>query len=173
MPPKKRRVTRSRAKLAPTSAAAAAITAPPGRFCARMAAQLIDRDIETEYASKDEAHVGAARMIEFGERRQRLAEWMATHGPTIAADVAPLLDPAAAAAGVEAVPDAPFLYSYYYVHRDEVPTGVSLAAVADAVLVYLNRTLARPKIAFDVRPCADDDADQYNMAVQVCIVHSD
>lgn len=173
MPPKKRTATRSRTRIAPTSVAAASVTAPPGRYCARMASQLIDRDIETEYASKDEAHIGAAKMIEFCDRRRQLAQWMAAQGPTIAADVRPLLDPRSDAAAVEAVPDAPFLYSYYYVHRDEVPAGVPLAAVADAVLVYLNRTLARSTAAFDVRPCADEDADEFNMAVQICVVHSD
>lgn len=171
MPPKKRTLTRSRTRIAPTSVAAAALTAPPGRYCARMASQMINSDIETEYASKDEAHVGAARMIECCDRRRELTQWIAAEGPQLVADVRPLLNPRTA--DIVAVPDAPFLYSYYYVHRDRVPPGVPLPVVADAVLVHLNRMLARPTIAFDVRPCNDDDAAKFNTAVQICVIHSD
>lgn len=143
-----------------------------------LVAYLANRDIEVEYASKQDAAGGEQRMNEHYENRQRIKTWLLANGDAILAAVAPIMRFRTKPEGtIDLFPDMPFLYKHCYLPKAMLPPAIAPGLVADAVLVFLCKTLAAEMAqggyTFTVIPCGGADDETLEAGLQICIIYYD
>ena len=140
-----------------------------------LVAYLANRELEFEYASRQDAAGGEQRIDEHYEHRRRLKAWLVENDAAIRAAVDPLINAGAKPVGsIDLFPDVPFLYRHCYLPKSLVPDTLVPGMVADGVLVFLCKTFAAEMAAngftFTVMACGGAADAALEATIQICLI---